>query len=322
MLPVPHFRPARLARPPRHRRSHRGELTPGDRALLDTWMEEVRRHPLLSREEEAALARRFREHGDLKARARLVASNLRLVVKLAREHHRSPLLLMDLIQEGNLGLVIAVERFEPERGVRLYTYAAWWIRAYLLRFIIENWRLVKLGTTDVQRKLFFRMREEEGRLLASGQEATPGLLAARLGVPEEDVVEMDQRLRQDDVRLDAAAPDDEKGRPAPSRALPSGGPAVDEELGRRELTRWFQEKVHDFAHALHDERERYILEHRLLAEEPETLQTIGKHFRVSRERARQVEAGLIASMREYLHEHMPDFTWLGVEPDPGLHAPA
>ncbi|HEX8826127.1 MAG TPA: sigma-70 family RNA polymerase sigma factor, partial [Archangium sp.] len=154
----------------------------------------MRRHPLLSREEESTLAQRVREAGDAKARGRLVASNLRLVVKLAREHHRPPLLLMDLIQEGNLGLVLAVERFEPERGVRLCTYAAWWIRAYLLRFIIENWRLVKVGTTDVQRKLFFRMREEESRMLASGQEASPRLLAERLGVPEEDVVEMDQRL--------------------------------------------------------------------------------------------------------------------------------
>jgi RNA polymerase sigma-32 factor len=322
MLPVPHFRPARLARSSKHPRGYRGTLTPDDRALLDMWLAEVRRHPLLSREEEAALARHFRERGDPKAQARLVASNLRLVVKLAREHHRPPLLLMDLIQEGNLGLVIAVERFEPERGVRLCTYAAWWIRAYLLRFIMENWRLVKLGTTDVQRKLFFRLRQEEGRLLAAGQEVSPRLLAARLGVLEEDVVEMDQRLRQDEVRLDAAAPDDDSGRPAPARALPSGGPTVDEELGRRELTRWFHQKVHDFAHELHDERERYILEHRLLAEEPETLQTIGQHFRVSRERARQVEAGLIASMREYLHEHMPDFTWLGAEAGSGLHAPA
>lgn len=320
MLAVRHFRPARLARSPRHRRSRGGELTPGDRALLETWLAEVRRHPLLSRDEEAELARCVRERGDAKARARLVAANLRLVVKLAREHHRPPLLLMDLIQEGNLGLVIAVERFEPERGVRLCTYAAWWIRAYLLRFILENWRMVKLGTTDVQRKLFFRMREEEGRLLASGQEATPGLLAARLGVPEEDVVEMDQRLRQDEVRLDAS-PEDEQGRPGPARALRAGTPAVDEELGRRELTRWFLHKVRAFARGLHDERERYILEHRLLAEEPETLRTIGEHFQVSRERARQMEAGLISHMREYLHERMPDFTWLGAEPAPGLPAP-
>ncbi|MGZ3458775.1 MAG: sigma-70 family RNA polymerase sigma factor [Archangium sp.] len=320
MRPVRHFRPARLVRSSRPHRFPRGELTADDRSLLDTWLAEVRRHPLLSREEEAALARSFRQGGDTKARTRLVASNLRLVVKLAREHHRPPLLLMDLIQEGNLGLVLAVERFEPERGVRLCTYAAWWIRAYLLRFILENWRLVKLGTTDVQRKLFFRMRGEEGRLLASGQEVTPRLLAGRLEVSEEDVVEMDQRLRQDEVRLDAA-PEDDQGRPSQGRALRSGGPAVDEELGQRELTHWFQGKVHDFARALHDERERYILEHRLLAEEPETLQAIGKHFQVSRERARQVEAGLIASMREYLHERMPDFTWLGAKPGPRPHAP-
>jgi RNA polymerase sigma-32 factor len=319
MLSVRHFRPARLARASRPRHVRCGELTPDDRALLDTWLAEVRRHPLLSPEEERTLARRFREHGDSKARTRLVASNLRLVVKLACEHHRPPLLLMDLIQEGNLGLLLAVERFEPERGVRLCTYAAWWIRAYLLRFILENWRLVKLGTTDVQRKLFFRMREEEGRLLASGQEATVGLLAARLGVSEEDVVEMDQRLRQEEVRLDA--PPDEQRGPGPARGVSSATPAVDEELGQRELTYWFQGKVHAFAHELRDERERYILEHRLLAEEPETLRTIGEHFRMSRERARQVEAALLESMRQYLHERMPDFAWMGPTPTPELPAP-
>jgi RNA polymerase sigma-32 factor len=320
MLSARHFRPARLARAATHRRSPRGQLMPGERALLDIWLAEVKRHPLLSREEERTLARRVRERGDPKARAQLVASNLRLVVKLAREHHRPPLLLMDLIQEGNLGLVLAVERFEPERGVRLCTYAAWWIRAYLLRFIIENWKLVKLGTTDVQRKLFFRMREEEGRLLASGQEAPPGLLAERLGVSEQEVVEMDQRLRQDEVRLDST-PEDERGRPTAVRALSSGGPTVDEELGRLELTHWFQEKVHAFSRGLRDERERYILEHRLLAEEPETLQSIGKHFQVSRERARQVEAGLLASMREYLHERMPDFAWMSPMDPAELAAP-
>ncbi len=320
MLSVRHFRPARLARSSGHARRRRGELTPGDRMLLDTWLAEVRRHALLSREEEAALARHLRQSGDPKTRSRLVASNLRLVVKLACEHHRPPLLLMDLIQEGNLGLVLAVERFEPERGVRLSTYAAWWIRAYLLRFILENWRLVKLGTTDVQRKLFFRMRQEESRLLASGQEATPRLLAANLGVPEEEVVEMDQRLRQDDVRLDAP-PDEDEGPPAPARAVTAGTPAVDEELGRRELTHWFHEKLRKFASGLHDERKRYILEHRLLAEEPETLRTIGEHFHVSRERARQVEAGLLENIREYLHERMPDFAWMLPAPTGELPAP-
>ena len=276
--------------------------------------------PDLARNERMdALARRARE-GDDAARARVVELAFPRLVRFARRYAGRGVALDDLTQDAVIGLLRALERFEPERGVRLCTYAAWWIRAYLLRFILENWRLVRLGTTDVQRKLFFRMREEEGRLLASGQEVTPRLLAGRLEVSEQDVVEMDQRLRQDEVRLDAT-PEDDQGRPSQGRALHSGGPAADEELGRRELTHWFQEKVHDFAHALHDERERYILEHRLLAEEPETLQTIGKHFQVSRERARQVEAGLIASMREYLHERMPDFTWLGAKPGPRPHAP-
>jgi RNA polymerase sigma-32 factor len=281
---------------------------------------ELRRQPLLSREEELELARRFRETGDLKARARLVGSNLRLVVKLAREHHRPPLHLMDLIQEGNLGLVLAVERFEPERGVRLCTYAAWWIRAYLLRFIVENWRLVKLGTTDVQRKLFFRLRDEEGRLLAAGLEPTPRRLAAQLNVPEQEVIDMDQRLRQEEVRIDALPLADDAAHPV--RALSSEEPLAEQLLGERQLERRFHQELDGFSHQLSDERERYILEHRLLAEQPLTLHTIGKQFHVSRERARQVEAGLLATLRAYLLERLPDSAWLGPKPARGLQTHA
>jgi RNA polymerase sigma-32 factor len=281
----------------------------GHADLLGVYLTEIRRHPLLTREEELTLARRARRTGDRAATIQLVTSNLRLVVKLAREHQRPPLALMDLIQEGNLGLVRAVERFDPERGVTLSSYAAWWIRAYLLRFIMENWKLVKLGTTDAQRKLFFRLRSEQRRLLAAGFEPSSHLLAERLDVSEQDIIEMDQRLKQDDLRLDAPALP--SGDEAPrSHALPSGAPAVDDQLARHELQQRLHTELARFRQELEDPRSRFILEHRLLSEVPLSLQAIGQRFGVSRERARQVEAELIDRLRDFLRHRLPDFAWL------------
>ncbi|HYX93127.1 MAG TPA: sigma-70 family RNA polymerase sigma factor, partial [Myxococcaceae bacterium] len=177
---------------------------------LRAYMTEVNRHSLLSREEEHELAVRFRETGDVQAAYRLVASNLRLVVKLAHEYHRNPLSLLDLIQEGNIGLMQAVKKYDPYRGVKLSTYAAWWIRAYILRYIMDNWKLVKVGTTEAQRKLFFKLRQEQDRLANQGIEVTPKLLAERLDVTEQDVIEMDQRLGQAELSLDAPLPDDSR----------------------------------------------------------------------------------------------------------------
>jgi RNA polymerase sigma-32 factor len=274
---------------------------------LAAYMLEVTKHPLLTREAELELARRYRDTGDVKAAYKLIASNLRLVVKLAHEYHRNPLSLLDLVQEGNIGLMQAVKKFDPERGVKLSSYAAWWIRAYILRYIMDNWKMVKLGTTEAQRKLFFKLRQEQDRLAAQGIEVTPKLLAERLNVTEQDVVEMDQRLGHDEVSLDAPIPgsDDEKTTRA-DRLLPANAPGADESLGNAELRAIFREKLADFARSL-NEKERYIFEKRLTADEPMTLQEIGAHYGVSRERARQIEAGLIDRMRQYMREHIPDF---------------
>jgi RNA polymerase sigma-32 factor len=274
---------------------------------LQRYMAEVRRHPLLTREEEHALAIRFRE-GDLKAAYRLVASNLRLVVKLAHEYHRHPLSLLDLIQEGNIGLMQAVKKYDPDRGVKLSSYAAWWIRAYVLRYIMDNWKMVKLGTTEAQRKLFFKLRQEQERLLAQGFEASPKLLAERLSVTEQDVIEMDQRLGHDEVSLDlpAMGPDGESRESRVDRLLPSAAQPADERLANEELKQIFREKLGEFSKSLKD-KERYIFEHRLMADEPMTLQEIGDQYGFSRERARQIEAALIGRIREYLREQIPDF---------------
>jgi RNA polymerase sigma-32 factor len=281
---------------------------------MAAYMAEVHRHPLLSREEEERLARRYRSTGDLDAAARLVSANLRLVVKLAHEYHRNPLSLLDLVQEGNIGLMQAVKKFDPERGVKLSTYAAWWIRAYILRYIMDNWKLVKLGTTEAQRKLFFKLRQEQERLLKQGYEATPKLLAERLNVTEQDVVEMDQRLGPDEVSIDAPVGEDGDGTRG-DRILPASGfPAADERLASEELKRLFHDKLEAFGKTL-EGREKYIFEKRLTADEPMTLQEIGTHFGISRERARQIEAALVDRMREFVRSEMPDFD-LVAEPKP------
>lgn len=274
---------------------------------LAAYMAEVTKHPLLTREEEVALAKRYRDTGDVKAAYRLVASNLRLVVKLAHEYHRNPLSLLDLVQEGNIGLMQAVKKFDPERGVKLSSYAAWWIRAYILRYIMDNWKMVKLGTTEAQRKLFFKLRQEQERLLKQGIEVTPKLLAERLNVTEQDVVEMDQRLGNDELSLDAPlnVGDDDKTTRG-DRLLPSNAQGVDEALGSNQLKELFRTKLAKFAEGL-GEKDRYIFEKRLTADEPMTLQDIGAHYGVSRERARQLEAALMDRMRKYMREEIPDF---------------
>ena len=274
---------------------------------LASYMAEVTKHPLLTREEELALARRYRDTGDVKAAYKLVASNLRLVVKLAHEYHRNPLALLDLVQEGNIGLMQAVKKFDPERGVKLSSYAAWWIRAYILRYIMDNWKMVKLGTTEAQRKLFFKLRQEQERMLKLGVEVTPKLLAERLNVTEQDVVEMDQRLGNDEVSIDApvAGSEDEKTTRA-DRLLPNNAIGADDALGNKELRELFRTKLAKFSEQL-SEKDRFIFEKRLVSDEPMTLQDIGAHYGVSRERARQLEAALMDRMRKYMREEIPDF---------------
>lgn len=281
---------------------------------LSQYMAEVTRHPLLTREQEVELGRRLRDTGDMRAAYTMVASNLRLVVKLAHEYHRNPLSLLDLVQEGNIGLMQAVKKFDPERGVKLASYAAWWIRAYILRYIMDNWKMVKLGTTEAQRKLFFKLRQEQQRLLQQGFEVTPKLLAERLNVTEQDVVEMDQRLGHDEVSLDAPAyPGDENSTATRAdRLLPANAVGIDDALGNAELKELFKTKLSTFAETL-NEKERFIFEKRLISDEPMTLQDIGAQYGVSRERARQIEAALIVRMRTYMQTEIPDFSLLQAE---------
>ena len=272
---------------------------------FQTYMREIQEHPLLTPEEEHTLAVQYAETGDVEAAARLVTANLRLVVKLAYEYRRAYRNMMDLIQEGNIGLMQAVKRYDPYRGVKLSSYAAWWIRAYMLRFILNNWRLVKIGTTQAQRKLFFNLSKEKARLNALGIEPSHAEIAHQLKVDEKDVIEMDRRLSRGDASLDTPMSDND-GRATTRMELlasaASGPDTLNEEHQIQELVR---ERLEEFRKTLRG-KEVAIFEKRLVAEEPLTLQQLGDEFGVSRERVRQLEARLAGRLREYLRESLGD----------------
>jgi RNA polymerase sigma-32 factor len=286
---------------------------------LRAYLAEIARHPVLSREEEHELAVRYHETGDVEAAYKLVAANLRLVVKIANEYRRAAFQILDLVQEGNLGLMQAVKKYDPFKGVKLSSYAAWWIRAYIIRFLMENWRMVKLGTTQAQRKLFFNLAKEREKLLARGIEPTPRLLAKNLDVEEHEVVEMSARMARDDLSLDAPVhAGDEGSHETNLDRLDGGGAPADEQIGDDQLRRIFREKLDAFSKTVTDEKERYIFQHRLLppeGTEPLTLQEIGDRYKLTRERARQIEARLTSRLRGYLKEEIPDFELMGPPED-------
>jgi RNA polymerase sigma-32 factor len=287
---------------------------------LRAYLAEIARHPVLTREEEHELAVRYHATGDVEAAYKLVAANLRLVVKIANEYRRAAFQILDLVQEGNLGLMQAVKKYDPFKGVKLSSYAAWWIRAYIIRFLMENWRMVKLGTTQAQRKLFFNLAKEREKLLARGIDPTPRLLASNLDVEEHEVVEMSARMARDDLSLDApvhAGGEDDSNQTNLDR-MDGGGARADEQIGDDQLRRIFREKLDAFSKTITDEKERYIFEHRLLppeGTEPLTLQEIGDRYKLTRERARQIEARLTSRLRGYLKEEIPDFELLGPPED-------
>ena len=271
---------------------------------LHRYLQEISQYELLSREETDELAIRFREHGDQEAAYRLVSSNLRLVVKVAMDFQKYWMQsFMDLIQEGNVGLVQATKKFDPYRGVKFSYYAAYWIRAYVLKFIMDNWRLVKIGTTQAQRKLFFSLNKERKLLEAQGFQAEPKLLADRLNVKEREVIEMSQRMDNWDVSLESplrSDSDDEQ-----KNFIPRNGPIIDSTVAGKEIRVKLAELLEVLKDKLND-KEKTILEERLLTDEPMTLQNIADKFAISRERVRQIEVNLLKKMKKYLEAEMPD----------------
>jgi RNA polymerase sigma-32 factor len=272
---------------------------------LAAYIRETKRYPLLTREDEHDLAVKLAEEGDADAARRLIEANLRLVVKIAYEYRRAYRNLLDLVQEGNIGLMQAVRKYDPYRGVKLSSYAAWWIRAYILKFILNNWRLVKIGTTQAQRKLFFNLRKEKERLEQLGFSPTPALLAENLDVAEKDVLEMDQRLSAPDASLDAPMnTDDEGGQRTRMDYLPNEeGDRPDRQVAQSQFQELLRAKLERFADTL-EGRDATIFRERWLTDSPLTLQQIGDRYGVTRERARQLEKRMLTRLRKFLEKEL------------------
>ena len=273
---------------------------------MQAYQREVQRHPLLSPDQEHALATDYFATGNVRAAHTLVTSNLRLVVKIAYEYRRAYKNIMDLVQEGNVGLMQAVKKFDPTRGVKLSSYAAYWIRAYILRYILNNWRMVKLGTTQAQRKLFFNLNKEKQRLLAMGIDPTAKAIADRLNVDEKEVADMDVRLGSSETSLDAPVGDTDGKQTSRVDLMASAGEAADVMLAEAELQNALRGKLATFRQTLKG-KDLEIFDLRLAThEDPLTLQELGDRFGVSRERVRQLEARLVGKLRQHLKAELEE----------------
>jgi len=299
-----------------------GDLTPSipsdlspvvqieDRALiqydpLQMYLLEIKNYTLLTREEEVELGIRVQKNNDQRAAYRLVTSNLRLVVKIAMDFHRHwTKSLLDLIQEGNVGLLQAVKKFDPYRGIKFSYYASFWIKAYILKFIMENWKLVKIGTTQTQRKLFFNLSKERDKLLAEGFVPETKLLAERLDVRETDVEEMSIRLGGGDVSLNA--PIGDNGKEEYGSFLQDQSAELDEQISEVEGRSILLDKLSEYRGQL-SEKELDIYDNRIMSEKPLTLQELGDKYHISRERIRQIQARIIKNIKKWLIEEIPNF---------------
>ena len=276
-------------------------VTPSD--PLMKYLHELRKYPVLSPEEQQELAQKFKETGDITIAKRLVTTNLRLVVKIALEYKSAYNNVLDLIQEGNVGLMKAVSNYDPYKGTRLSYYASWWIRSYILKFLLDNFRLVKVGTTQAQKKLFYNLMREKDRLEAQGIHAGPKLLADTLNVREKDVKEMSLRLssRGGEFSIDQPVSDDDN-RSAKDILVDPVQPA-DENIAQRQLREILSDHISEFVHGL-NEKERIVFQERLMNEEPKTLQEVADQFGITRERARQIESKVIEKLRKHMSVHM------------------
>jgi RNA polymerase sigma-32 factor len=284
------------------------EAAAKDKALvpfdpLQRYLAEIRRYPLLSREEEHRLAIDYKEFGNVEAAYKLVTGNLRLVVMIAREYQKAFKNILDLIQEGNMGLMEAVKNFDPYRGVRFPSYAVWWIRAYMIRYIMNDWRMVKIGTTQAQRKLFFNLQKEKDKIEKEGLTPGPKLLAQRLNVKEDEVVEMEQRLASRDLSVDVPVGTDDEATLL--HFLPDSRQGPEEQFADTQFRELLRDKMAQFAKNLKD-KELVIYKERLLNEDPLTLREIGEKYGISRERVRQIEERVKKKLKNYLGKELKD----------------
>jgi len=271
---------------------------------LTQYIKDISKYKLLSKEEEEELIAQLQETGDIEAAKKLVVSNLRLVVKIAMEYKTAYKNVMDLIQEGNIGLMKAVSKYNPEKGAKLSYYASWWIKSYILKFILDNFRLIKIGTTAEQKKLFYNLMREKDRLKNQGIEPGVKLISENLGVSEKAVKEMDFRLGASgaEVSIDTPVSDDSNSSSF-SDFLSSDTPDIDETLSHLESLDILQDHLKDFVKDL-KERDRDIFKKRLLSEVPPSLQSIADDYGVSRERIRQIEERLLNKLKVYMSDFL------------------
>jgi RNA polymerase sigma-32 factor len=272
---------------------------------LQRYLLEIKHYRLLTREEETELAIRVRERQDQQAAYKLVTSNLRLVVKIAMDFHRYwTKSLLDLIQEGNVGLLQAVRKFDPYRGIKFSYYASFWIKAYMLKYIMENWKLVKIGTTQTQRKLFFNLAKERDKLIAQGFEPEPRLLAERLDVKEEEIEEMSQRLGGGEISLNAPVSDD--GKEVYGSFLPDPSMAIDEQISEEQNRQLLRRKLKEYRDRFSG-KELDIFDNRIMSDNPLTLQELGDKYHISRERVRQIQERIVKNIKKWLTDEIPGF---------------
>lgn len=272
---------------------------------LQRYLADIRKYEVMPPEEQQAMAVKFRETGDLELAKKLVTTNLRLVVKIALEYKSAYANVLDLIQEGNVGLMKAVSNYDPYKGTRLSYYASWWIRSYILKFLLDNFRLVKVGTTQAQKKLFYNLMREKDRLEAQGITAGPKLLAETLNVKEKDVKEMSLRLssKGGEFSIDQPMKDGEGDERSPRDSLVDQSVGADEALVQQQLQGILADHISEFVLTL-NEKERIIFQERMMAEEPKTLQEVADQFGITRERARQIEAKVVEKLRKHMSMHM------------------
>lgn len=272
-------------------------LTQSDPVQL--YLSELRKYPLLTKEQEFALAKNYYETHDPKAAQALVTANLRFVVKVAAEYSKFGARMIDLIQEGNMGLMHAVRDFNPYKGVRLITYAVWWIRGYIQEYMMKQYSMVKIGTTQNQKKLYYQLQKQKQALDAMGETPDMKLIASKMGIPEDEVIEMSQRMSGRDVSLDQ--PLDEDSTFSLRDLQKDGGESLETQFEREEQLQILKEKISEIVPLL-NEKEKYILEERILADEPLTLQEIGEKYGTTREAVRQMEVRVINKIKEKFQE--------------------
>lgn len=280
-------------------------LSDSSKALTSTdplvmYLNEIRRYQVLTREEEMALAKKYFESKDPEAAQALVKANLRFVVKVAAEYSKFGSKMIDLIQEGNVGLMHAVREFNPYKGARLITYAVWWIRGYIQEFLMRQYSMVRIGTTQNQRKLFYQLQKEKEALDAMGIEPNAALISSRLGIPEDEVRDMTMRMSGRDVSLDRPVDDDSGTTLGDLQRGPSEQP-LDEALAHNEQLEILKQKIEEIRPEL-SEREKIILDERILNDDPLTLQEIGEKHGITREAVRQMEARLLKKIKTKMEE--------------------